>query len=149
MGRRRRDRPSRFATWQSWLSRRAAQSPLIFGECETLSKFRQGRYGRCRQTSGATNVKSYRADDDSHFPGALNVRSPRKVLSVEWDEHGRIDVICYKPGDWEDDLKSLALPSKPMRSTGAFAPVGEFSAASNRGPRRMTDSGSNGDNVVQ
>lgn len=42
------------------------------------------------------------------LPYGLDVWAPRKVLNVEWDGAGRVQLIGYKPGPWEDELRDLA-----------------------------------------
>jgi hypothetical protein len=44
-----------------------------------------------------------------HLPHELSVWSkapPEKVLDVTWDEAGKLELITYKPGEWEARLAS-------------------------------------------
>ena len=43
-----------------------------------------------------------------HLPYGLDIFAARKVLNIEWSNDGRVDVICYKPGAWEQRLLKLA-----------------------------------------
>jgi hypothetical protein len=39
-------------------------------------------------------------------PFAIDVwHNEKSVLFVEWDEEGATDVVSYRPGDWEHELK--------------------------------------------
>jgi hypothetical protein len=41
------------------------------------------------------------------LPYGLDIFCPAKVLNIEWDDKGRIDVLSYKPGDWEQRLTGI------------------------------------------
>jgi hypothetical protein len=34
----------------------------------------------------------------------LDINAPRKVLNIEWDDDGYVEVVSYKRGDWEASL---------------------------------------------
>jgi hypothetical protein len=40
----------------------------------------------------------------------------QKVMNVEWDDKGNKNVVSYRPGDWESDIRRLleiGLKAKP------------------------------------
>ena len=41
----------------------------------------------------------------------LDIWCPAKVLNIEWDDKGRIDVRSYRPGDWEHRLMPPDAPT--------------------------------------
>jgi hypothetical protein len=43
-----------------------------------------------------------------NLPYGVDVWCGPKVLNVEWDDNGLVDVIGYKPGSWERELEKLA-----------------------------------------
>ncbi len=52
-----------------------------------------------------------------------------KVLNIEWSDEGEIQLISYKPGDWEDEL-----PSETIDYQGAASETGRASAPAAAGP---------------
>jgi len=42
-----------------------------------------------------------------NLPYGLDIWAGRKVLNIEWDLGSVIEVVSYKPGDWERDLEAL------------------------------------------
>jgi hypothetical protein len=36
-----------------------------------------------------------------NLPYGLDIWADRKVLNVEWDADDTVDVIAFRPGDWE------------------------------------------------
>jgi hypothetical protein len=40
-----------------------------------------------------------------NLPYGLDIWSGNKVLNFEWSDDGRINVISYRPGEWESDLE--------------------------------------------
>ena len=44
-----------------------------------------------------------------NLPYGLDVWAPKKVLNIEWDALGRVEVRGYRPGVWETELETLAL----------------------------------------
>jgi hypothetical protein len=56
--------------------------------------------------------KHYLAANDirlqRQLPYGLDVLATRKVMNVEWDTEGNVDVVSFKPGQWEADLLAAA-----------------------------------------
>jgi hypothetical protein len=61
-----------------------------FGEVPPYAKYLAALYGSNR----AYNL-----------PYALDVWFGKKVLNIEWADDGRIELVSYKPGDWERTLQ--------------------------------------------
>jgi hypothetical protein len=52
-----------------------------------------------------------------NLPYGLNVwHLNKKVMNVEWDDEGNLEVICYKPGDWEAALQQAARLARQLSS---------------------------------
>jgi hypothetical protein len=50
-----------------------------------------------------------RQQPPGNLPYGLDIwAAGKKVLNIEWSSDGRVDVIRYKPGDWEQRLLKLA-----------------------------------------
>ena len=47
--------------------------------------------------------------DVSNLPYGLDIWAPRKVLNIEWDDHGRVEVVSYRAGDWEAKLRAASI----------------------------------------
>jgi hypothetical protein len=41
---------------------------------------------------------------DFRFPYGLDVWAPEKVLSIEWDDEGSVDLVNWRPGTWTSQL---------------------------------------------
>ncbi len=48
---------------------------------------------------------------DPVLPWGLDVWHGRKVLSLQWDDAGRVEVVSFNRGPWEDE--ALALGPEP------------------------------------
>jgi hypothetical protein len=42
------------------------------------------------------------------LPYGLDIWCGRKVLIIEWAEDGTVELVAYKPGDWEGRMLALA-----------------------------------------
>ena len=42
------------------------------------------------------------------LPYGLEVWAPKKVLDVEWDDTGTVELIGYDPGEWEWRIRAAA-----------------------------------------
>jgi hypothetical protein len=40
------------------------------------------------------------------LPHKLDIWAPQKVLSVQWDDAGAVNLISFKPGEWEAALNA-------------------------------------------
>lgn len=40
-----------------------------------------------------------------NLPYGLDIWAPKKVLNIEWDDHGKVDLVSFKPGAWESELR--------------------------------------------
>jgi len=40
-------------------------------------------------------------DNKPILPYGMDIWAEKKVLSIEWNEEGALNVISFKPGDWE------------------------------------------------
>lgn len=49
------------------------------------------------------------------LPYAIDVWSPKKVLSLQWGDLGEIDIISWKRGAWESELLNAARSSGGSR----------------------------------
>lgn len=47
-------------------------------------------------------------DCEKNLPYGLDIFVGRKVLNIEWDNKGRIDLVSFKRGEWETRLEGLA-----------------------------------------
>ena len=56
--------------------------------------------------------KSY-AETPYQLPWGLDVVQGRKVLSLQWDDAGRVEVVSFNRGAWEDEAFSLPLDDSP------------------------------------
>jgi hypothetical protein len=45
--------------------------------------------------------------DHVSFPHGLDIWHKRKVFNVEWSDDGRLDVVSYRPGEWESMLAGI------------------------------------------
>jgi hypothetical protein len=43
-----------------------------------------------------------------NLPYGLDIWCNNKVLNIEWSDDGRIEVVSYRPGEWERDLERAA-----------------------------------------
>jgi hypothetical protein len=43
-----------------------------------------------------------------NMPYGLDIWAPLKVLNLEWDDDGSVEVITFKRGEWEAQLATLA-----------------------------------------
>ena len=48
---------------------------------------------------------------NSVLPWSLDVWHGRKVLSLQWDDAGRVEVISFTRGPWEAEVLAMADPS--------------------------------------
>jgi hypothetical protein len=46
----------------------------------------------------------YGSGRNYNLPYALDVWCGKKVLNIEWADDGRVELVSYKPGDWERGL---------------------------------------------
>jgi hypothetical protein len=46
------------------------------------------------------------------LPYGLEVWAPKRVLDVEWDDSGTVELIGYDPGEWEQVIKAAAAQGK-------------------------------------
>jgi hypothetical protein len=54
---------------------------------------------RQRHCLAANGIKMPR-----QLPYGLDIWVTRKVMNLEWDHHGKPDLVSFKPGEWEADL---------------------------------------------
>lgn len=51
-----------------------------------------------------------------NLPYGLDVWTPeKKVLNLEWDDAGAIEIVSFKPGEWEGALAIAASPGVRLR----------------------------------
>ena len=62
--------------------------------------YRQGKGRRCLTV--AHRILAKRGCYD------LDVTTRTGLLKIEWTDDGRVDVVSYRPGDWERRLANLA-----------------------------------------
>ncbi len=43
-----------------------------------------------------------------NLPYGLDIWTPKKVLNIEWDDRGRIQLVSFRPGQWETELITAA-----------------------------------------
>ena len=43
-----------------------------------------------------------------NLPYGLDIWAPQKVMNLEWDDDGSVEVITFKRGEWEAQLATLA-----------------------------------------
>ncbi|RUO97677.1 hypothetical protein [Hyphomicrobium sp.] len=46
-------------------------------------------------------------DVKANLPYGLNIWVGKKVLNIEWDSQGHIELVSFKRGPWEQDLTAL------------------------------------------
>ena len=61
----------------------------------------------------ADDALKYRAAQHSltipeNLPYGLDVWAPKKVLNIEWDDHGKVELVSFRRGAWELELITLA-----------------------------------------
>jgi hypothetical protein len=44
----------------------------------------------------------------SNMPYGIDVWAPKKVLNIEWDDEGNIELVSFRAGDWEEKLTKAA-----------------------------------------
>lgn len=47
-------------------------------------------------------------DCKTNLPYGLDIWSGRKVMNIEWDDRGRVDLVSFKRGPWEQHLEGFA-----------------------------------------
>jgi hypothetical protein len=45
-----------------------------------------------------------------NLPYGLDVWTPTKVLNIEWDDQGNVELVRFRPGGWEAQLLAAAHP---------------------------------------
>jgi hypothetical protein len=64
---------------------------------------------------GAYQAALVHQKSKGNLPYGLDIWRDGKVLNVEWtDDDGRVDIVSYKPGDWELELERLAIGDGPQ-----------------------------------
>jgi hypothetical protein len=75
---------------QSWQLSMMHRTPFQrLGETPDYAKYLATLYGSGR---------------NYNLPYALDVWCGKKVLNIEWADDGRVELVSYKPGDWERGL---------------------------------------------
>jgi hypothetical protein len=41
-------------------------------------------------------------------PYGLDIWAPKKVLNVEWSDQGKVELVSFRPGEWEAELIAAA-----------------------------------------
>jgi hypothetical protein len=43
-----------------------------------------------------------------NLPYGLDIWAPKKVLNIEWNDRGKIELVSFRPGEWEAELIAAA-----------------------------------------
>ena len=60
-----------------------------------------------KQTERAKYMRALKGERTS-LPYGLEVWAPKRVLDIEWDDAGPVELIGYDPGEWEWVIKAAA-----------------------------------------
>ena len=66
-----------------------------------------------RETERAKYMRALEGERTS-LPYSLEVWAPKRVLDIEWDDAGTVELIGYDPGEWESRIKESAGSQEPQ-----------------------------------
>ena len=52
----------------------------------------------------------YRIPLRKNLSYGLDIWAPKKVLNIEWSEQGKVELVSFRPGEWEAQLIAAAYP---------------------------------------
>jgi hypothetical protein len=93
-------------TWQTIRGPGAKSIRVLMYKATDLKMMHRTPFQRFGETPDYAKYLAalYGSNRTYNLPYALDVWSGKKVLNIEWADDGRVDLVSYKPGDWERAL---------------------------------------------
>jgi hypothetical protein len=77
-----------------------------------------------REGKGRRSIRiAYRIEPKRGMRQTLDITLRAGLLSIEWSDDGRVEVLSYKPGPWERQIADMASRRQSAKATAADEPI--------------------------